>query len=162
MNTTIVAAAMLIVTVAQPSSPASGAPAAVDPCALLTKQEAATALGEAVDEPKKIERAGSAGPGSRVASCEYTSAARHSVQVIIRRFSTDSEAMSVQVYKAAAAKKERVPGIGDLACWNDPAHRELQVLKGATVLTIQINRDGNATEALTIVAKNAAARLVNP
>jgi len=65
----------------------------------------------------------------------------------------------VQIYKAAAAKKERVPGIGDLACWNDSAHRELQVLKGATVLTIQINRDGNATEALTIVGKNAAARL---
>ena len=156
MNIKTIAVALLIVAGAQP---ASRALAAVDPCALLTKQEAATALGEAVGEPKKIERAGSAGPGSSVASCEYTSAARHSVHVIVRRFSTDSEATSVQIYKAAAAKKERVPGIGDLACWNDSAHRELQVLKGATVLTIQINRDGNATEALTIVGKNAAARL---
>ena len=162
MNTTILTAAMLIAAVAQPTSPVPRAPAAVDPCALLTKQEAATALGEAVGEPKKIERAGSAGPGSSVASCEYTSAARHSVQVIVRRFASDSEAMSVQIYKTAAAKKERVPGIGDLACWNDPSHRELQVLKGATVLTIQINRDGNATEALTTVAKNAAARVGNP
>jgi hypothetical protein len=159
MNMKTMAAAMLIVAGAQP---ASRALAAVDPCALLTKQEAATALGEAVGEPKKIERAGSAGPGSIVASCEYTSAARHSVNLIVRRFSSDSEAVSVQVYKAAAAKKEGVPGIGDLACWNDSSHRELQVLKGATVLTIQINRDGNATGALTIVAKNAAARLVNP
>jgi hypothetical protein len=88
MNATIVTTAMLMMV--QPPSTASKASAGFDPCALMTRQEAATALGEAVGEPKKIERAGSAGPGSSVASCEYTSAARHSVQVIVRRFSSDS------------------------------------------------------------------------
>jgi len=35
----------------------------------------------------------------------------------------------------------------------------LQVLKGTTILTFEINRGGNATEALTTVAKNALGRL---
>lgn len=55
--------------------------------------------------------------------------------------------------------KERLPGLGDLACWYNAEHRELQVLKGATILTVQIKRNGDATGALTTVAKKALARL---
>ena len=54
---------------------------AFDPCALLTKQDAAAAVGEAVGEPKPLVR--SAGPGTSVAHCEYESAAGHSVQVTV-------------------------------------------------------------------------------
>jgi len=51
------------------------------------------------------------------------------------------------------------PGLGDLACWYDAKHRELQVLEGATVLTMEINRNGDVAEALTTLAKKALPRL---
>ena len=69
--------------------------------------------------------------------------------------------MFLQIYKAECMKKEQVPGLGDLACWN-AQHRELQVLKGGTLLTFEIHRDGNATEVLKTVAKTALTRLGNP
>ena len=75
------------------------------------------------------------------------------------RFSGDSAAMGVQIYRAECIKKERAPGLGDLACWYDKDHDELQVLKGASVLDIKINRKGDATEALTTLAHKAVARL---
>jgi len=169
MQKMVVAAVILVVAgISAAAARASGAQAtpstktsatAFDPCALLTKQEAAMAVGEAVGEPKPISPGGSAGPGVSMVHCEYQSAARHSVQVTVWRFSGDSAAMSVQIYRAECMKKERLPGVGDLACWNDAKHRELQVLKGATVLTIEINRNGDATEALTTAAKKALARL---
>jgi len=56
-------------------------------------------------------------------------------------------------------KKERLPGLGDIACWYNAEHGELQVLKGATILTVEITRNGDATEALTTVAKKALVRL---
>ena len=78
------------------------------------------------------------------------------------RFSGDSAAMGLQIYRAECMKKERVPGLGDLACWYNAKHRELQVLTGATLLTIEIDRNGDATEALTTVATKALARLGTP
>jgi len=135
------------------------APATLDPCALMTRQDAATAVGEAVGEPKKKDAGRSAGPGMSVVHCEYTSAARHSINLTVWGFSGESAAMSVQIYKSECLKKEQVPGLGDLACWYNKDHRELQVLKGTTILTFEINRSGNAMEALTTLAKNALGRL---
>ena len=97
-------------------------------------------------------------PGVNVTACEYESATGHSVQVSVWRFS-DSAGQFRQVYQAEIAKKERVPGLGDIACWYNAEHRELQVLKGATLLIFEITRSGDATEALTTVAKKALARL---
>ena len=67
--------------------------------------------------------------------------------------------MFLQIYKSECLKKEQVPGLGDLACWYSKDHKELQLVKGSMVLTFKINRSGNATEALTTVAKNALGRL---
>jgi hypothetical protein len=55
-------------------------------CTLLTKQEAATAVGESV-ELKPVPIRGSVMPGVNIAACQYESAARHSVQVNERRMS---------------------------------------------------------------------------
>jgi hypothetical protein len=168
MKTTTVATVILLVAgfgeaAARASSaqatPSTKTPApAFDPCTLLTKQDAATAVGEAVGEPKSISPKGSM-PGVTVTACEYESAARHSVQVTVWRPFGDSAAMFLQIYKSECMKKEQLPGVGDLACWYSKDHRELQVLKGATLITFEINRGGNATEALTTVAKKAVARL---
>lgn len=125
----------------------------------MTKQDAATALGEAVGEPKPKNPPQSAMPGVSVAACEFVSAARNSIQVTVWRPSGDSAGMFLQIYKAECMKKERVPGLGDLACWYSAEHKELQVLKGATILTFEIHRSGNATEALTTAAKKALARV---
>jgi hypothetical protein len=156
MNTTIVAAAILMM--AQAPSSASKAPDGFDPCALMTKQEAAAAVGEAVGEPKLIAPGRGAMPGVDVTACEYESATKHSVQVSVWRFS-ESAGQFRQFYQAAIAKKERAPGLGDIASWYNAEHRELQVLKGPTLLIFQIHRSGNATEALTTVAKKALTRL---
>ena len=162
------AAILIVVAISDSAARASGAQAtpltktsaaAFDPCALLTKQDAAAAVGEAVGEPKPIVRGRSSTPGMSVSACEYESPAKHSVQVTVWRLSGDTAGAFLQVYRAECMKKEPAPGLGDLACWYSAEHRELQVLKGASLLTFEIHRNGNATEALTTVAKKALARL---
>lgn len=141
------------------SSSTQSTPGPFDACALMTKQEAAIAVGEAVGEPKPMNPPQSAMPGVSVAMCEFVSAARNSLKVIVWRPYGDSAGMFLQIYKGECLKKEQWPGLGDLACWHSKDHRELQVLKGTTILTFEINRSGNATEALTTVAKHALGRL---
>src|SRR5713101_4695644 len=84
---------------AQPTRSSQSAPAAFDACALLTKQEAATAVGEAVGEPKPL-RGQSGAPGMSVVHCEYESATSQSVQVTVWRFSGDTASMSLQIYRS--------------------------------------------------------------
>jgi len=169
MRTTIVAAVILLVAgIGEAAVGASGAQAtsstktsstAFNACALLTTQEASTAVGEAVGEPKPKNPPASAMPGVSVAFCEFESTAGNALKITVWRPSGDSAAMFLQVYKGECMKKERMPGLGDLACWYSPDHKELQVVKGAAILIFQINRSGNATEALTTAAKKALARL---
>jgi hypothetical protein len=168
MRKAIVIAGMLVVARVTATASAAGAPAAsptqstpgpFDACALMTQPEAAAAVGEAVGEPKPKNPPDSAMPGVSVAACEFVSAARNSLQITVWRPSGDSAGMFLQIYKSECAKKEQLPGVGDMACWYSREHRELQVLKGPTLLTFEIHRSGNATEALTTVAKNALGRL---
>jgi hypothetical protein len=164
---TLIAGVLLVVRIAATASaagapadsPTQSAPGPFDACALMTKQEAAIAVGEAVGEPKATNPPQSAMPGVSVAACEFVSAARNSLQVTVWRPSGDSAGMFVQIYKGECLKKEQLPGVGDLACWYNADHKELQVLKGTMILTFEIHRSGNATEALTTVAKKALARL---
>jgi hypothetical protein len=144
---------------AQAASSTKTTSTAFNACALLTTQDAATAVGEAVGEPKPKNPPDSAMPGVSVAACEFVSAARNSLQLTVWRPSADSAGMFVQIYKSECLKKEQVPGLGDIACWYSKDHKELQVLKGSMILTFEIHRSGNATEALTTVAKKAVARL---
>jgi hypothetical protein len=169
MQKTAGTAAILIVTGICAGAPRTGAAQAAsstkttstafNACALLTTQEASTAVGEAVGEPKPKNPPDSAMPGVSVAACEFVSAARNSLQITVWRPSGDSAGMFLQIYKSECAKKEQLTGVGDMACWYSREHRELQVLKGPTLLTFEIHRSGNATEALTTVAKNALGRL---
>jgi hypothetical protein len=144
---------------AQAASSTNTTSTAFNACALLTTQDAATAVGEAVGEPKPKNPPDSAMPGVSVAACEFVSAARNSLQLTVWRPSADSAGMFVQIYKSECLKKEQVPGLGDIACWYSKDHKELQVLNGSMILTFEIHRSGNATEALTTVAKKAVARL---
>jgi hypothetical protein len=161
---TIRSAALVVVTaiitagnlrgVARAAAPANAAqakpagPATADACSLLTKQSATAALGEAVSGPKSTRLADA---GSTVSSCEYTGSGIHRVHLNLMQLPPDQAA----VYKALCAQKGRegLSGLGDVACWYNQKHEELQVLKGASFFSVELRRSGDPTEAIKGVAK---------
>jgi hypothetical protein len=147
-----VACAVSTLYAAQSSRPAGG----VDPCALVTKQEAAAAVGEAVGDgkPTTVVTNGPAMQGG--GSCQFESpSSAHYVKINLYRYPEQIAA----AYRQRCSRKETAPSIGDVACWYDSNHKELQLLNGTTSLAIQISRSGDASEALKKVAKQAADRL---
>jgi hypothetical protein len=97
------------------------------------------------------------GPGTTVSSCEYTGSGLHKVHLNLIHMSPDMAAM----YKAMCAKKgkEGLAGLGEMACWYDEKHGELQAIKGVVTITIEMTRSGNPTEAIKAAMKNALDRL---
>ena len=137
----------------QTAKPATG----VDPCALLTRQEAAAAVGEAVGEGKSTVVDMRGNPGIEAGgSCAFESSSNvHGLKLNMYVY----PAPIVEALRKRAAQKEQVAGLGDAAWWYDANHRELQVLKGRTSLSITLTRSGDAAEALKTVAKKALDRL---
>jgi hypothetical protein len=142
--TTILSAASTAYTHAQQTPAASGAGEA---CSLLSKEVAATGLGEAVTGPRATAGASLGG----ASACEYEGSGLHRVHLNVMHFTPDTAAM----YKALCAKKTKdgLTGLGDVACWYNEKHEELQVLKGGTFFSIELHRSGNPTEAIKGVAK---------
>jgi len=164
VNTTILAAAVLaasagagIRATGPQSAAAKSALPPLDACTLLTKQDAAAALGETVEQ--KPIRPGGSMPGVDVAACDYEAPSRSHIQVTVWRPFGDSVAMFMQMYKSECMKKEPAPGLGDLGCWYNKDHHELQMIKGANIMTFEIRRSGNTSDALMTVAKKALPRL---
>ena len=126
-------------------------PAASQACSLLTKEDAATALGEAVTGPQASSMAG--GPSS----CEYSGSGIHVVHLNVIPFPAAQAAM----YKAMCAQKNKdgLTGLGDTTCWYNDKHGELQVLKGTTFFSIEMRKSGDPTEAIKAVAQKVYARM---
>ena len=135
---------------------AARAPAPSDACSLLTKEDAATALGEAATGPKATGPM-SDGTGATVSGCEYTGSGIHSIQLNLTRLA----ASSVPMYKGICAQKGKdgLAGLGDLACWYNDKHAELHVIKGTAFISIELRRSGNPTEPIIGVMKRALAKL---
>ena len=133
---------------------AATAPAG-DACLLLTKQEAAAALGEAVTGPKALSNL-PAGPGSTVSSCEYTGSGLHRVQLNLTRLAPSTAPM----YRAMCAEKkqEGLAGFGDVACWYNDKHEELHAIKGTSFISVELRKSGDPTEAIKAVMKRALER----
>jgi len=131
-------------------------PAQSDACSLLTKEDAAAALGEAVSGPKSLSGL-SMGPGSTVSSCEYSGSGLHKVHLNLISMSPDQAAM----YRGMCAEKDNkgLAGLGEIACWYSDKHEELQVLKGKTLISIELRRNGDPTEAIKGAMKKALGRL---
>ncbi len=128
-----------------------------DACSLLTREDAATALGEAVTGPKAIGPM-SDGAGATVSGCEYTGSGIHSIQLNLTRL----PASSVPMYSGIICDKkgkDGLAGLGDLACWYDDKHAELHVIKGTAFISIELRRSGNPTEPIIGVMKKAVAKL---
>jgi hypothetical protein len=138
------------------TSAAAKFPAPGDACTLLTKEDAATALGEPASGPKAIGPMED-GAGATVWGCEYTGSGIHSIQLNLTRL----PAGSVPMYKGICAEKgtDDLAGLGDVACWYDDKHAELHVIKGSAFLSIELRRSGDPTEAIKAVMKKALARL---
>jgi hypothetical protein len=131
-------------------------PAQDDPCSLLTKEDAAAALGEAVGGPES-KTSLPMGPGTTISSCEYSGSDLHKIHLNLISMSPDSAAM----YRGMCAEKDNkgLAGFGDIACWYNDKHEELQVLKGKTVLSLELRRSGDPTEAIKGAMKKALSRL---
>jgi hypothetical protein len=145
----VVATLLALPSIAQ--SAASG-----DACSLLTKADAAAALGEAAAAGKQIP-AMSDGAGGTVSTCGYAGSSNHKIQLDLTR----PPASSLSMFTAMCADKAKdgLGGLGDVACWYDDKHAELHVIKGAAVLSITLQRSGNTTEPIIAVMKKALAKL---
>ena len=147
----IAVVATLITSVSPAKSPTPG-----DACSLLTREDAAAALGEAATGPKATA-AMSDGTGATVSGCGYHGSGIHSLQLNLTRL----PASSVPIYKGICARKGKdgLAGLGDVACWYDNKHGELHVIKGTGFLSIELRRSGNPTEPIIALMKKALAKL---
>ena len=90
-------------------------------------------------------------------SCDYEGSGIHHVQLNVMPLDTATAA----VYKAMCAKKTRdgLTGLGDVTCWYNDKHGELQVLKGLTMFSIEMQKGGDPTEAIKGVAQKVYDRI---
>ena len=157
MMTKLVAVFAIFAALAQ-----SKAPASFDACSLLTKQEAAAALGEPVKDGQSGTAAGSIMPNTTATYCEYMSPTTvHKVHLNVWRATPAGAAQLKQMGQMVCATKTKdgLAALGDTACWYSEKHEELQVFKSANFFSVEMSRAGDTTEAIKSVAKVAAARL---
>lgn len=138
------------------SATAATAPATGDACSLLSKEDAAAALGEAAAGPTQT-RVPDDGSGATESACEYTGSGNHSIKLNLTRL----PATALFLYSSMCKRKSKdgLAGLGDVACWHDDKHGELNVLKETAFLSIQLRRSGNPTEPIKAAAKKALAKL---
>jgi hypothetical protein len=141
---------------AQRGAPPQSSPSttgAGEACALLTMQDATAALGEPVKGPTST-----AGRSlGNTTACEYEGSGIHRVHLNVMHLTPDTASM----YKSLCAQKgkEGLSGLGDVTCWYNDKHEELQVLKGTTFFSIQLRKSGDPTEAIKGVAQKVFTRL---
>ena len=121
-----------------------------DACSLVSPQDAAAALGENVGAPKPMP-SHPMGQGATASACVYKGSGFHEMSVQVIRMPTDMAA----VYKSLCQQKGKdgLSDLGDVACWYNDKHEELQVLKGLTFFSIVLKRSGNPTEPIKAAAK---------
>ncbi len=136
--------------------PATAAPdGAANACTLLTRDEASAAVGSPVSEGKLTAGKSMSAAGIEVSGCTST-AGSNDLSMSLWRFSPSAQ-QSLEIYRGLCKQKEQAPGLGDLACWYNASHNELQVLKGSTLLIFELR--GRSPAALTTLAKQALGRL---
>ena len=146
-----VAVIVVALAVASSAQAPSKDPAASKACSLLTKEDAAAALGE----PATFANAASRPDGP--SSCEYSGSGLHKVSLSL----IPMTAATAGVYKGLCAQKNKdgLTGLGDTTCWYNDKHEELQVLKGLTFFTIEMRKSGDPTEAIKGVARKVYDRM---
>jgi hypothetical protein len=129
--------------------------AAVDPCTLLTKDEIAAAVSEAVSDG--IEATNQAAP---TFACEWASANDETAVYLTLYAGADAQAAQSN-FNALAGSSTDVSGIGDKAHWTSLIET-LEALKGPNDVSIQVvdfKEGANPQTEATTLAQKAAARL---
>src|SRR5689334_22504742 len=126
-----------------------------DACSLMTKEDAAAALGEAVTGPKIV--APPAQGGAKVTACEYVGSGYNRVALHL----TVLAANLVPTYRGICAqqKNDGLASFGEVACWYKDKHEELHVVKGSAFVSIVIHRSGDPTDAIKTLMTKALGRL---
>ncbi len=155
-----------------PTAPAAaqggGSPASFDPCSLVTKTEAAAALGEAVGDGESVgpisQSHSIAGLTLTIYHCGYQSPTTvHEVEFDVWRGPSGSAGQVRQSIDAVCRQfgKERLSGFGDVACWYDSSHKELSLVKGATYINVRVSPAANVdpAEVVKTITKKILERL---
>ena len=138
-----------------------------DACALVTQAEAEAALGSALQAPY-VTYTGTANVGltsaqATVSTCAYLAEAGVP-SANINYWSSPGNAAEIRAMVAegvngACVNKEMIDGLGDVACWYDSQHVEIQLATGATFFDIFATMEGDASDALLELAEKAVSRL---
>jgi hypothetical protein len=150
-----IAIASLKVLAAEPT-----ATTAVTACSLFSKQDAAAALGEPVTEPESKSGIPFM-PGVTSSNCAYEGSGYNRVNLNVWRASADAAVQFHQMYAAACTGKTTsgLAGLGDVSCWYNEKHEELQVLKGTTFFSVELREKGDPTIAIKAVAQKVSDQL---
>jgi hypothetical protein len=134
-----------------------------DACALVTQAEVEAALGESVQAPY-ITYTGTANVGltsaqATVSTCAYVSDTSIA-SVNMNYWSSPGNAQAIKaMVEGACNGKEMIADLGDVACWYDSQHVEIQLATGATFLDIFATTGGDSTNALLDISGKAVNRL---
>jgi hypothetical protein len=129
--------------------------AAVDPCTLLTKDEIAAAVSEAVGDG--VEATNQAAP---TFACEWASANAQTAVYVTLYAGVNAQAAAAN-FNTLAGSSTDVGGIGDKAHWTSQIET-LEALKGPNDVSIQVvdfKEGANPQTEATTLAQEAVARL---
>jgi hypothetical protein len=146
----------------QAASSAKGAAppaAAVDPCALFTRDEAQGIVGGPVDEPRRDEPV----PG-RVMACSYAASSEGSYAIVIvqvQQGTVTSLDQDLELWKSAhegAVEIERLEVAGVPAAWL-PGSRDLRAFKGGWLVIVSATKTKDERASAIAILEKVLARL---
>ncbi len=138
----------------------NGGGEALDPCGYLTQAEVEAALGEPVQAPVVTYTSTTNISGTaqaEVGTCNYVSPTGFSSISITSYFSDDEDAIQTMVELACQSKETL--DVGEVACWYDDGHLEVQLAQGKAFLDIFITSSNDTTAIGETLAENAVAKL---
>jgi hypothetical protein len=115
-------------------------------CALVTRQDAAAVLGKPVNEGKSIDipKQNLGVITVDISTCSYNVTDAPG-QLGIETWK-GSDANQVKLMTSVVCQgKERIAGLGDVACWSNADHREIQAIKGLSFINLTVRSAPNET-----------------
>lgn len=141
---------------------APGSTGEIDPCALVTKDEAAAALGEDVQDglTTYVGTQIFGAVMAELAHCTFaTTASDQTIAFDLRMVSPENVREVQNVAGVVCAESEAIDNLGETACWFDPSHVELRVAKGRSLLILMSTRTSDEGAGLRALAGQAVERL---
>jgi hypothetical protein len=134
----------------------TGTSSPVNACALVTRQDAANALGKPVNEgrPLDVPRQNLGAITVDLSLCSYN-ATDGPGQVGLETWKHSDVAQVRMVGSITCRGKEMVSGLGDSACWNSSTHQQIFVIKGGAFINLRIQNAPNED-----VVKNLARSII--